>query len=89
MGKLPVCIIEEMSPATEDPYTELKSRIIKAYDCSRWEKLDSVMSHLNMGPNERPLLAMRRLNAMKPKTCPIHPKIDTFCMSSLKFCGHH
>jgi hypothetical protein len=45
LGKLPVHIIEELALVTdnpsgfEDPYTELKQRLLAAYGRFKWEKL--------------------------------------------------
>jgi hypothetical protein len=60
LGKLPVHIIKELAPVTdnpsgfEDPYTELKHRLLVAYGRSKWEKLGSLLSFPKLGINERP-----------------------------------
>jgi hypothetical protein len=74
LGKLPVHIIEELAPVTdnpslfEDPYTKLKQRLLAAYGCSKWEKLDSLLNFPKMGIIERPSLVLARLNTLKPQS---------------------
>jgi hypothetical protein len=72
LGKLPVHIIEELAPDTDDPsayanpYTALKERLLAAYGRSKWEKLDSLLTFPKMGVNERPSVVFARLNTLKP-----------------------
>jgi hypothetical protein len=72
VGKLPVNIIEELAPVTDDPsayadpYTALKERLLAAYGRSKWEKLDSLLSFPKMGAHERPSVVLARLNTLKP-----------------------
>jgi hypothetical protein len=67
-----VNIIEELAPVTDDPstyadpYTVLKERLLAAYGCSKWEKLDSLLSFPKMGAHERPSMVLARLNTLKP-----------------------
>jgi hypothetical protein len=72
LGKLPVLIIEELAPVTDDlsayadPYTALKERLLATYGRSKWEKLDSLLSFPKMGANERPSVVLARRNTLKP-----------------------
>jgi hypothetical protein len=74
LGKLPINIIEELAPITDDPsayadpYTALKERLLAAYGRSKWEKLDSLLSFPKMGAHERPSVVLARLNTLKPAT---------------------
>jgi hypothetical protein len=74
LGKLPLHIIKELAPVTdnlsgfEDPYTELKQRLLAAYGRSKWEKLGSLLSFPKMGINERPSVELARLNTLKPQS---------------------
>jgi hypothetical protein len=72
LGKLPVNIIEELAPVTDDPsayadpYTALKERLLAAYGRSKWEKLDSLLNFPKMGVNKWPSVVLARLNTLKP-----------------------
>jgi hypothetical protein len=72
LGKLLVHIIEELAPVTdnpllfEDPYAELKQHLLAAYGCSKWEKLDSLLSFPKMGINKPVELA--RLITLKQQS---------------------
>jgi hypothetical protein len=68
---LPVHIIKELAPVIdnpctfEDPYTELKQRLLAAYGCCKWKKLDSLLNFLKMRANEWPSVVLTRLNTLK------------------------
>jgi hypothetical protein len=70
LEKLPVHIIEELAPVTDNPssfevpYTKLKQRLLAAYGCSKWEKLDSLLNFPNMGANKQPSVVLKRLNTL-------------------------
>jgi hypothetical protein len=49
-------------------YQELKRRVLASHGCSRWEKLDSLLSFPKMGANERPSVVLSWLNSLKPVT---------------------
>jgi hypothetical protein len=74
LGKLPMNIIEELAPVTDDPsayadpYEALKERLLAAYGHSKWEKLDSLLAFPKMGAHERPSVVLARLNTLKPAT---------------------
>jgi hypothetical protein len=72
LGKLPVHIIEELAPVTDDPsayadpYMALKEGLLAAYGRSKWEKLDSLLSFPKMGANKQPSVMLACLNTLKP-----------------------
>jgi hypothetical protein len=74
LGKLPVNIIEELAPVTDDPsayadpYKALKEHLLAAYGRSKWEKMDSLLASPKMGAHERPSVVLARLNTLKPAT---------------------
>jgi hypothetical protein len=74
LKKLPVHIIEELAPVTdnpsafEDPYAQLKQHLIAAYGRSKWEKLDSLLNFPKMGANEQSSVVLMSLDTLKPQS---------------------
>jgi hypothetical protein len=71
LGKLPVHIVGELAPVTdnpsafEDPSTVLKVRLLADNGRSKWEKLDSMLNFPKMGVNNPPSVVLARLNTLK------------------------
>ena len=51
--------------ATEDPYGQLKTRLVKSYTPSKWHKIFSLIHHSDIG-NLRPSVLMAAMVALLP-----------------------